>query len=436
MGGVEQRIGIEVEERSFGSVPAALTLDQSVIQGATLEGIRARNASLTVTNVTVRNIGGASPVGVKRCLGNGVRVTWDREPQGDEPSPSLTMESSLVEKTQETGILVEGASASLKRVLVRDTAKDPCADGLGDGVAAYSDAAPLPRASIDMIESRIEQSARAAVASFGASVSIQSSALLGATGIAARNADLREVYCAASDALEWTPCTRSEAPSERAILGGFGCNADDDTVCNRACASDAANSQQPRIPDARVWALGHDEIYPAITDSNGCFELEGLPPNTDYISLDSRRVGPASEPFDAVSALEAYAPGTLSVTSGSSDDSPSPLLPSAVQYGIFSYFASLVQGGCASSCPVGSEPPRPDFDFDLSVGAMVGVWVCAAHPELVPAGTDICRSADRRVEGVTVTLDQGIGAYYTSSNTLAVNQSARRIVTPGPWPCS
>jgi hypothetical protein len=172
----------------------------------------------------------------------------------------------------------------------------------------------------------------------------------------------------------------------------------------------------------RSWVLGHDEIAPAITDVNGCYELEGMPPNADQVEMNSRPVAPASEPFDTVSPP--YAPGSVSVTNGSDDQSPAPLIPANVTYAVIDYFAGLVRGGCAGSCLTGSQPPRPDFQFDLGVGMSVGVFVCGAHPELQPPGTDVCRAPDRRVAGVRVALDQGIGPYYTSANTLAVNQSA------------
>src|SRR5262249_37647545 len=136
--------------------------------------------------------------GNERCLGNGVRMIWDRSPQGDEPATSLSLGTSLVEHTRETGILVEGAGASIETSIVRDAAEDSCAGDFGDGIAAYSDAAPeLPKSALSVRATRIEKTARAGIASFGgAGLTLRSSALVGTRGVAASGATLSETLCA------------------------------------------------------------------------------------------------------------------------------------------------------------------------------------------------------------------------------------------------
>jgi hypothetical protein len=75
----------------------------------------------------------------------------------------------------EAGVFVAGpASAELEACVVRDTA--PRADGfLGDGLVVWSYGGP---ASVSVNATRIEQSARAAVSSFGGAVALGSSLLV------------------------------------------------------------------------------------------------------------------------------------------------------------------------------------------------------------------------------------------------------------------
>jgi hypothetical protein len=416
----EQRVGVDVSEHSFGDVPATLTIKQSVVDGVSVEGIRSHNAAVSVENTVVRNIGGpTSPSpGAMRCLGSGIRARWDR-PSDVTQSPPLIVKTSTVEHTHDTGILVEGAAALIEGSLVRDTAKDPCADGspprgsnespgLGDGIGVYghtSSGEIFAPASLDLSASRVEGSARAAVAVFGgpavSSVAVASSVLAGSRGVVqgpkSPDAKLGHALCGATGSAS---CAVERAPLEPSLLGGGGCVPTDHTVCEAGCLLDSSNPSPTPLPGFRSWVLDHDEIAPAITNSDGCFQLEGLPQNAEVLVAVAKPVPLSAVPFDTTSWAKAYAPGVGLWTTGVVDGDPGrPLtIPGSAPLNVDPVYVTSAR----------TEANVSTFDADFRTALPVAVFVCAAHPEALARGTDACR-AGLAVDGVQVALEPGSG---------------------------
>ncbi len=104
------------------------------------------------------------------AAGSGRGVQVQAAPDTGAPSSAL-LRGLLVEQSWTAGVFVVGSTASLQGCLIRDTA--PGATGLfDDGIVVFSDEAP---GTAMLIGTRVEQSARAAVSSFGAEVTISGS---------------------------------------------------------------------------------------------------------------------------------------------------------------------------------------------------------------------------------------------------------------------
>lgn len=414
-------IGINAEERPFGFLRASVQIRQSAITGVTRAGIRARNADVHVDRSTVKDITGEDASGNGRCLGNGVRLLWDREPN-DVTEPALSLSRSAIARTHETGILVEGASARVERTVVRDTRPDRCArDDLGDGVAGYGhEFAP---ASVEVVESRVEDSARAPVVTFGrASGALRDSVLVGRHASIAKEIAVVGTSCAATvdDPLE--TCVAEGRRLSPALLGGNGCDPDDDTVCIDGCSLDGGIPPAERgtilSPALRFWIVDHDEIAPASGDRVGCAELEGLPPDADLL----RAVAVPPEPgfvdgASGVSPQRGFAPAIGNVRTGARDSSFPLSLAGALSIGTATTAGEL--------SPLGDPAPS---HIDLNSAPLLAVAVCRGNPAQRPLVADACRSPGSRLPGVSVALDTDHRAYYpTSAIALAPDGTAATI---------
>jgi hypothetical protein len=427
-GAPDQAVGISVEERSFGNVPASLTLKESVVQGASLIGIRGRNARLDIADSVVRGIGGTPKDGALRCLGNGIRARWDRPTEG--AGTPLTVATSLIEHTRETGILVEGGTARIEGTLVRDTAKDPCARDLGDGIGVY--AYPFAPAAVALDRTRIDRSARAGVAAFrGATVTARSSAVTSATVDAAtQGGTLEGALC--GDATTWKPCTGAPmplGPLEPAILGGEGCDASRTTVCTTVCYTNAAGGTQSEpLGGFLSWWPDHDEIAINITDPRGCLEVDGLPSGGDATGVLTKPVPRSPVPFTPTAYLDAWSP----VLARYHYDDREPLrflaAPAMNGYSTMTAFQNILVGH-------GDSP-----EFDLSRAPIVAAWACAAHPETAAPFVDVCRdpagaaagtAPSRQVAGVQFELDGApLGPMYFSAGGVDWSATAATDQTP------
>jgi hypothetical protein len=275
--------GIEIRATSPGRVETELSVSGSVIEDAHDVGVSSWNAKLVIEDSVVRDVGGGM---AGRCLGNGIRARYDLLRDADVPGPRLVARNSLIERTRQAAVHVEGGSARIESSIVRETSSEACGPGHGDGIAAYP--SPTGPALLEVTKTRIEASSRSGIAVFSApgelepSAQIESSVLeCSGPGIGGRGATpaVRDALCGCSG--RWSRCAGAIAELEPALLGRSRCNSADDTACFRGCVGNIA--QQDLMPGAVVWPFGRDEITSVMTGEDGCFELEGLPRETPLV---------------------------------------------------------------------------------------------------------------------------------------------------------
>jgi hypothetical protein len=281
--GLQSGRGIEIRATSPGRVETRLEVSGSVIEDAHDVGISSWNADLSIDRSVVRDVGSKMEA---RCLGNGIRARYDLVRDLDVSGPRLSVKDSLIERTRQAGIHVEGGSARVETSIVRDTSSEPCRPGHGDGIAAY--ASPTGPVRLEISKTRIEGSSRSGVALFGTPGELAPSALIessviecGGPGIGGRSAapEVRDALCGCQG--RWFRCGGGVAEMEPALLGKPRCDNADGTACFRGCVGNIA--QQELFPGTTVWSFGRDELASVVSGEDGCFEIEGLPGETPLV---------------------------------------------------------------------------------------------------------------------------------------------------------
>ena len=146
---------------------ASLTISSSVIERSHNIGISVLGADASIDTTVVRD----TRQGGGQQYDSGISLQFAFETM--VPS-TVSIRSTLVERSSLVGIAVTEATATIDATWVRETAIHP-SDGLyGDGLMVY---APFNGASAQVTRSRIEHSARAGVLSAGAALSLGESAL-------------------------------------------------------------------------------------------------------------------------------------------------------------------------------------------------------------------------------------------------------------------
>lgn len=159
-------IGVDVRRSTPFAVDADLKLRTCVIEGTHDAAVEASDAHVEITDTSIRDVRGrddglAFNAG---CAGHGVRLLTGID------LPLSTLSTSSIERAQTAGLLVRGGELDVTSLLVRDTQPEACSGGFGDGLQLYEGTS----AALDGV--RVESSARAALALFGAAVSLESSA--------------------------------------------------------------------------------------------------------------------------------------------------------------------------------------------------------------------------------------------------------------------
>lgn len=349
--------GIEIRATSPGRVETELSVSGSVIENAHDVGISSWNADLTIEDSVVRDVG-AEMVG--RCLGNGIRARYDLLRDADVTVPRLVVKNSLIERTRQAAIHIEGGSARVETSIVRETASETCRPDHGDGIAAYP--SPTGAVRLEVTKTRILDSSRSGVAVFGAPGALLSSAQIESSVIecSGRNIGGRGATPAVRDALcgcggRWSRCDGAIAELEPALLGRAGCDSADATACFRGCVGSI--ERQERMPGATVWPFGRDEFISVLTGEDGCFELEGLPRDTPHIVAFSHEK--LLNTFGLVSPL--------------ADDSPAPYRAELVPTNLISFARQL-----ASSKDDGRR------------GILLDVRVCSSPKSFARPDDSIC----------------------------------------------
>jgi hypothetical protein len=374
--------GIEIRATSPGRVETRLAVSGSVVEAAHDVGISSWNADLSIDGSVVRDVGGQLGAG---CLGNGLRARYDLLRDAGELGPRLSVKDSLIERTRQAGVHVEGGSARIETSIVRETSSGACRPGAGDGIAAY--ASPAGPARLEIEKTLIQGSARAGVAVFSApgepaaSARIESSVIecsrpnLGGSGA---SADVRDALCGCNGS--WSRCDAGVAEVGRALLGRSRCDAGDATACFRGRVQTIA--QATIKPNTTVWPFGHEELAGVASGGDGSYEIEGLPRDTPLILALSHE--DVMNGFGMVSPL----PG----------DSPAPYTAELVPTNLLSVTRALTES-----------------DADGRRGILLLVRVCSVPRRLAPPSKTICVG----LPGLQVSLAPGTASgrfYFDTTN--------------------
>jgi len=155
-------VGVVIQDDPLATSPTVATLRASVIDDNREVGLHLRGAEATIEGSVVRATRSDEP----GLFGRGVSI----EPLAGVGPSTATIHSSTFEHNQEFGIVCIGSSVSVDGTLVRDNTGRSLDGSFGDGFTFVDDGARS--ISFLLTSSAIERSARAAVSSFGAAVSI------------------------------------------------------------------------------------------------------------------------------------------------------------------------------------------------------------------------------------------------------------------------
>jgi hypothetical protein len=282
--------GIVVQPRLAGNVKASLAAKRVLIERTHDAGVLAWSSHTSLDTVTIRDTGiGAlnEPLtaAAGSCVGNGVRVRLDTTAQGrigEAPpeEPLVEIKNSVIERARESAVHVEGARVDVTESILRDTLPDRCDAAFGDGVAAYSQIGR--QADVRLVRTHVGKSARAAVASFGARVALESSVLecgspsVGGSAATDPFSTDAASRCGCGD--RWSSCAREVKTLPRALQGGLGC--DGQGVCLSGCLTDWFGGGVTTIPGLTTWALGDDRMAATVTGQDGCWVFGGLTPGS------------------------------------------------------------------------------------------------------------------------------------------------------------
>jgi hypothetical protein len=147
----------------------SLTLRESAITHTQEYGVMVAGSDALVESVYLADILPRVSDGFR---GRGINVQWGTD---EQVRGYATVRWSVLERTRETGLVIIGSDATVEATGIFATAPREADGTFGDGVAVLrTDTEP---ASVSLVDSRIESSARAGIASFGASVEVSSSRL-------------------------------------------------------------------------------------------------------------------------------------------------------------------------------------------------------------------------------------------------------------------
>ncbi len=304
--------GIDVRAHVPGRLAAVARVRQSLIENTFDVGLSIWNAdSVELEDTVIRDVGASM---TRRCLGNGIRARYDltRDIGLDE---RLRVSRSLIERTRQSGLHIEGGGATIEDVLIRDTLQEPCRPGYGDAIAVH--ASPIGPSRTVVRRSRLERSHGAGVAAFDSNTRLESvSVVCSGKELAAVSGKLEteETSCGCASGASRCRIERTASPS---LIGGRRCDAGDQTSCYRGC-SGTVTVFGAVLPGATVWTYDHDEIPSTVSDDKGCYELEGLPPN---------------EPVMLALVHDAHVPG-LGLATPLQEDSPAPYRANLLPFGL------------------------------------------------------------------------------------------------------
>ena len=157
----EDGFGVFAIEDPTVSLPSVISLDRVVVERTFAGGVVMQEGQLDATRLTVVDVG---PNQATQAFGAG--VAFQLGPAGGATG---TLTDSTVVRAHGQGVFVAASEAIVERTYVRDTLPYDAEAAFGDGVlvAAFDE-----QASLAVHGSRVDNSVRAGVASFGAAVSV------------------------------------------------------------------------------------------------------------------------------------------------------------------------------------------------------------------------------------------------------------------------
>jgi hypothetical protein len=159
--------GIAIENDIKTHVRSTVTLQASVVERSLDVGVFVQASDAIVTSLWVRD---TQPQAWDQKNGRGI----DAQPN-DGMQPTLTLASTIVERSYEFGVLLDGIdSAIVDALLVRDTQSRTVDGTFGDAFSLFAETFST---SATIRSSRFERSARVGVSSFGGTVVLATSAL-------------------------------------------------------------------------------------------------------------------------------------------------------------------------------------------------------------------------------------------------------------------
>lgn len=160
--------GIAVQVAYPGSLPSTATLQWLLLERNVALGVLVIGSTATIESVHVRD----SLPDPLDLLGRGIQIQADY--QTLLPA-SATIRDSLVERAYEAGIASAGAALEIASTQILDVAPEVAGHTSGDGIVIVNEV--VPGASATITGCTVARSARAGIADFGASVSLQGSNL-------------------------------------------------------------------------------------------------------------------------------------------------------------------------------------------------------------------------------------------------------------------
>ncbi len=138
-----------VDEKS--NQVSSVEITDSVITGGHFTGVGLFSSKGTITRTVIRDTKGAAT-----NAGSGIRAAIY---PGRATAPVLTLTSSAVVRTRDTGIHLWGADATISKTLVQDTASNPTHKMRGTGIELAKDATTKRQASAKISDSILNRNA-------------------------------------------------------------------------------------------------------------------------------------------------------------------------------------------------------------------------------------------------------------------------------------
>jgi hypothetical protein len=160
--------GIDVEPDPGTHASANATVDACLVENNRTAGVLVLASTATIEASVVR---GTQPQASDLTAGVGIDVLYD---PATFAGANATVRDCVVDGNREVGVLVLGSTATIEGTLVTGTQAQANDGSGGDGMAVAAD---LSSATATITASRVEGSARAGIAVFGAALSLDSTEL-------------------------------------------------------------------------------------------------------------------------------------------------------------------------------------------------------------------------------------------------------------------